>query len=159
MKTTVYELIQKRQNLIKQLAELREEREDEAVEKVRIGDEENVSRMDLQSYTEEAEELIEELLQITVALRRKNVDSEIEELGLTPEEARIRRDMLDKEIKSLRSLKDTEERSLYRDSGDVVKVSRFDKEELKSLVKKLTEERGKLDAALQRFNLTEEIEI
>jgi len=158
MKKTIYELVQMRKQLMKELEELREERREHASEKVRIEDKDKVTRLKLDEYAERTRALMQTIISITVELRKKNVTATILQVRLTPEEVRIRRDMLDKEIQSLRDLKESKD-SLWGDGRDLVRVSRIERTELHSYVSRLAEERGKLDAALQKFNLTEEVEV
>jgi len=158
MKATIYELVQKRAQLIKELEELREERKERATERVRIEEKGSVKPTKLEDYAPKVRALMQHLLAVTVALRKKNVMVKIPGIEVTPEEARIHRDMLDKEIHALRELKDSRE-SLYSDGRDTVRVSCINRDELNALVKRLTEERGRLDTALQKFNLSEEVEV
>lgn len=158
MKASVYEIIQKRKELLKDLENLRDDRNEKAVEKRKIDEKESVENLSLKQYNRRRKELVKKITKVTVALRKQNVEEEITELGMNPEEARLKRDMLDKEINALRNLTETSETS-YLSSDDIVKVSRIEDDELDQLIHELTEKRGRLDTELQKFNLNTEMEV
>ncbi len=158
MKVTIYELVGKRKELIQELENLRNERKEKASEMVKIDKKDEVGKISLSQYSEQIEKLMDKVVAITVLLRKKNVEQTIDKTGMTPEEAKVKRELVDEELAGLRGLGGSE-RDLFSDRGEIVKISRIDREELNSLIKKLSEERRKLDSALQKFNLTNEVEI